>query len=84
MKEIDHTVEIDCKITMKEIGPMVGIDCQYTTKMTIKERIIVLFRTIEIGQNIKIIIKTNIRMKSSMIEIDLMTEMILIVEIVRL
>ena len=36
MKEMDHTVEIDCKITIKEIGPMVGIDCQDTTKMTIK------------------------------------------------
>ena len=81
MKEIDHTVEIDHEITMKEIGPMVGIDHQDTTKMTIEERIIALFRTMEIGENIKIIIKTNIGMKSSTIEIDLMTEMILIVEI---
>ena len=25
MKEIDHTVGIDCEITMKEIGPIAGI-----------------------------------------------------------
>ena len=35
----------------------------------------------EIGENIKIIIKTNIRMKISMIVIDLMIWMILMVEI---
>ena len=39
-----------------------------------RDRIIVLFRTMEIGENIKIIIKTNIGLKSSTIEIDLMTK----------
>ena len=85
MKEIDHTVDIDHGIAMKEIGPMVGIDCQNTTKMTIKERIIALFRTMERGENIKIIkiiiIRTNVRIKFYMIEIDHMTEMIHVVEI---
>ena len=66
---------------MKEIGPIAGIDCKNTTKMIIKERIIVLFRTIEIGENIKIIVRTNIGMKSSTIEIYLMIEMSHIVEI---
>ena len=46
-----------------------------------RDRIIVLFRTMEIGENIKIIIKTNIGLKSSTIEIDLMTKMSHIVEI---
>ena len=81
MKEIGPTTGIDCKNTMTEINHANRIDHQDTTKMTIKERIIALFRTMEIGENIKIIIKTNIEMKSSTTEIDLMTEMIHIVEI---
>ena len=58
-----------------------GIDNQNTTKVTIKERIIVIFMTIGKGENIKIIIKTNIGMKMSMIVIDLMIQIILMVEI---
>ena len=46
-----------------------------------KESIIVHFRTMEIGENIKIIIKTIIGMKISMIVIDLMIQIILMVEI---
>ena len=49
--------------TMKEIGPIVGIDCENTTKMTIKERIIVIYRTRDIGENIETIIETNIGRK---------------------
>ena len=96
MKEIDHTVGIDCEITMKEIGPIAGIDCKNTmteinhtegidcqsiTKMIMKESIIIHFRTMEIGEIIKIIIRTNIGMKISMIVIDLMIWIILMVEI---
>ena len=67
---------------MKEIGPIAGKDCQNTTKMIIKDRIIVLFRTMEVGENRKIIIiRTNIGTEISIVEIDHMTEMIHIVEI---
>ena len=74
MKEIDHTVEIDHKIIMKEIGLIAGIGCKNTTKMTIKENIIAILKTREIGEIIKIVIKTNIGMKISMIVIILMVE----------
>ena len=81
-----YEIEVDCKNTMKEIGPIAGIDCKNTmaganhakgidcksiTKMTIKERIIALFRTMEIGENIKIVIKTNVGMNISMVVIVL-------------
>ena len=36
---------------MKEIGPIIGIDCKNTTKITIKERMIAISRTREIGEN---------------------------------
>ena len=54
---------------------------EYITKIIMKESIIIHFRTMEIGENIKIIIKTNIGMKISMIVIDLMIWIILMVEI---
>ena len=93
---IGPIAEIDHKITMKEIGPIAGIDCKNTmtkinhaegtdhqsiTKIIIKGSIITHFRTMEIGENIKIIIKTNIGMKFSMVVLDLMIWMILMVEI---
>ena len=96
MKEIGPIAEVDHKITMKEIGPIAGIDCKNTmteinhaegidlqniTKMIMKESIIVHFRAMEIGENTKIIIKTNIGMNFSMIMIDLMIWIILMVEI---
>ena len=46
-----------------------------------KESIMTNFRTMEIGEIMKIIIKTNIGMKISMIRIDPMIGIILIVEI---
>ena len=88
--------EIDCKITTKDIGPIAGIgckntvteinyakgmDCQSITKITMKKSITVHFRTMEIGENIKIIIKTSIGMKISMIMIDPMIWIIPKVEI---
>ena len=66
---------------MTAINHAKGIDCQSITKMIMEESIIVHFRTMEIRENIKIIIKTNIGMKSSMIEIDLMIWIIFMVEI---
>ena len=96
MKEIGPIAEVDHKITMKEIGPIAGIDCknamteinhaegielQNITKMVMKESIIAHFRAMEIGEHIKIIIKTNIGMKFSIIMIDLMIWIILVVEI---
>ena len=54
---------------------------QSITKMIMKESIIVHFRTMEIEENIKIIIKTSIGMKISMVVIDLMIQIILIVDI---
>ena len=64
---------------MNEIGPVVGIEVDHknTTKMTIERRIIAISRTREIGENIKITIKTNI----GMIVIDFIIQMIHIVEI---
>ena len=76
MKEIDPITGTDLEITMKEIGPIAGIDhentmteinhaavidCQSTTKITIKERIIIHFRTTEAGEIIIIIIWTNMK-----------------------
>ena len=96
MKEIGLIAEVDHEIAMKEIGPIAGIDCKNTmteinhaeginlqniTKMIMKEHIIVHFRTMEIGENIKISIKTNIGIKISMIMIDPMIQIILMAEI---
>ena len=64
-----------------EIGPIVGIYCLSITKMVIKRRTITISRTREIGENIKITIKTNIGVKISMIVIDPVIQMIHIVEI---
>ena len=67
----------DCKITMKEISPIAGIDRKNTmtklshaegtdhqgiTKIIMKESII-HFRTMEIGENIKRVIKTSMQKK---------------------
>ena len=86
--------DIDHEIIMKEMGPIAGIDRKNTmteinhaqrrdwqgfTKMIIKESIIIHFRTMEIRENIKIVIKTSIGMKISMIVIDLMAWIILMV-----
>ena len=81
MIEIGPIADIDCENTMTEKNHAKGIDCQSITKMIMKESIIVHFRTVEIGENIKIIIKTSIGMKISMIVIDLMIWIILMVEI---
>ena len=96
MKEIGPIAEIDHKITMKEIGPIAetdrentmtkinhakGTDHQSITKLIMKESIIIHLWTMEIGVNIKIVIKTNIGMKISMIVIDLMIQIIPKVEI---
>ena len=81
MKEMDHTVGIDREITMKEIDHTEGIDCQSITKMIMKESIIIHFRTMEIGEIIKIDIKTSVGIKISMIMIDPMIQIILMVEI---
>ena len=72
---------IDCKNTMTEINHAKGIDHQSITKMIMEESIIAHFRTMEMGENIKIIIKTSIGMKISMIVIDFMIWIILMVEI---
>ena len=66
---------------MTEINHAKGIDCQSITKMIMKESIIALFRTMGIGENIKIIIRKNIGMKISIIVIDPMMQIILMVEI---
>ena len=69
MKEIGPIAGIDHKNTMTEINHAKGIDRQSITKMIMKESIIAHFRTMEIGENIKISIKTNIGMKIPMIVI---------------
>ena len=81
MKEIGPTAGIDCKNTMTKINCVEGTDHQSTTKINMKESIIIHFRTMEIEENIKIIIKTSIGMKISMTMIKLMIWIILIVEI---
>ena len=57
MKEIGPIAGIDCKNTMTEINHAEGRDCQGITEMTIKESIIIHFRTMEIGENIRRVIK---------------------------
>ena len=65
MKEIGPIAGIDCKNTMTETNHTEGIDQQNTTKMIMKENIIIHFRTMGIRENINIIIRTN--MKESII-----------------
>ena len=74
MKEIGPIAGIDCINTMTEINHAKGIDCQSITKMILKGRIIVHFRTMEIGENIKIVIRTNIGMRISMVVTVLIVE----------
>ena len=81
MKDIGPIAGIDNENTMTEINHAKGRDCQSITKMIMKESIIIHFRTMEIGENIKLVIKTNIGMKISMIVIDLMIQIIPKVEI---
>ena len=66
---------------MTEINHIEGIDHQSITKIIMTESIIIHFRTMEIGENIKIVIKTSIGIKISMIMIDLMIWIILKVKI---
>ena len=81
MKEIGPIAGIDCENTMTKMNHAEGIDHQSITKIIMKESIIKHFRTMEIGENIMIIIKTNIGIKISMIVIGLMIWIILMVEI---
>ena len=63
MKEIGPTAGIGCKNTITDINFVEGIDCQSIAKITTKERIIIHynFRTMEIGENIKIYYKEKYR-----------------------
>ena len=65
---------------MTEISHAEGADHLSITKMIMEESIIIHFRTMEIRENIKRVIKTSIGMKISMIVIDLIIQIILIVE----
>ena len=80
MKEIGPIAGTDHENTMTEINHAKVIDHQSITKMIMKESIVMHFRTMEIGENIKIIIKSSIEMKTSMMVIDLMIWIILMVE----
>ena len=66
---------------MKETGPIVGIYHENATKITIKGRIMAIFRTRKIGEDIKIIIKTNIGINHKISMKVIGIQMILIVEI---
>ena len=66
---------------MTKINHAEGTDHQGITKIIMKESIIIHFRTMEIGENIKIVIKTSVGMKISMIVIDHIIWIILMVEI---
>ena len=81
MKETGPIAGIDCENTMTKINCVEGTDDQSITKIFMKESIIVHFRTMEIGENIKIIIKTNIGIKNSMTIVNPIIWIILIVEI---
>ena len=63
MKEIGPIAGIDHKNTMTEINHAEGRDHQSITKIIVKERIIIHFRTMEIRENIKRVIKTSIGKK---------------------
>ena len=54
MKEIGPIAGIDHENTMTEMGHAEGINFQSITKMIMKESITIHFRTMEIGENIKI------------------------------
>ena len=81
MKETGPIAGIDCENTMTKINCVEGTDDQSITKIIMKESITIHFRTMEKGENIKIIIKTIIGMKISMTMINPMIQIILIVEI---
>ena len=81
MKEIGPIAGICHENTMTEINYAEGIDHQSITKTIMKESIIAHFRTMEIGENIKIITKTGLGMTISMILTDPMIQMIHMVEI---
>ena len=81
MKEIGPIGGIGHKNTMIEINYAEGIDHQSIAKMTMKKSITMHFRAMEIEENIKILIKTSIAMRISMILIDPMIQMIYKVEI---
>ena len=81
MKEIGPIAGMDHENTMTKINHAEGTDHQSITKIIMKESIIIHFRTMEIGENKKIIIKTNIGIKISMIVTDLMIWIILMIEI---
>ena len=66
---------------MTKINHAEGTDHQSITKIIMKESIIIHFRTMEIGENIKIIIKTNIGITISMTMINPIIQITLIVEI---
>ena len=53
MKEIGPIAGINCKNTMTKISHAEGTDHQDITKIIMKKSIIIHFKTIEIGENIK-------------------------------
>ena len=63
MKEIGPMAGIGHKNTMIEINYAKGIDHQSITKIIMEWSITIHFRTMEMGKNIKIILKTSIGMK---------------------
>ena len=63
MKEISPIAGINCENTMTKIRHAEGTDHQDITKIIMKESIIMHFKTIEIGENIKKVIKTSIGKK---------------------
>ena len=81
MKEIGPIAGIDCENTMTKINHAEGRDHQSITKIIMKESIIIHFTTMEIGENIKIIIKTNTGITISITMINPMIRTIPIVEI---
>ena len=63
MKEIGPITGIDCKNPMTKISHAEGRDHQGIKEIIMKESIIIHFRTMEIGENIKRVIKTSIGKK---------------------
>ena len=63
MKEIGPIAGIDHENTMTEISHAEGTDHQSITEIIMKESIIIHFRTMEIRENIKRVIKTSIGKK---------------------
>ena len=64
MKEIGPIAGINHENTMTKISHAEGTDHQGITKMIMEESIIIHFRTMEIRENIKRIIKTSIGKKT--------------------